>query len=599
MITLKTLEWSNAFSYGENNKIDFSTSPLTQIVGYNGHGKSSIALILEEVLYNKNSKGIKKGDILNRNSKSKSYSISLEFDKDGDLYQIKSVRGATQSVKLTRNGEDISSHTATQTYKTIEELIGYDHKTFAQIVYQSTASSLEFLTATDSNRKKFLIDLLNLSRYVEAGEVFKDALKGVGEELTVTTTKIKSIEEWLTKYQKTDLTEKVLEPVPVLPKELVEQNSEIRDQIKNIEVKNKKIVQNNKYKELLDDIVLEAIPEKPELDTKTLTVSKIEAAKAAKDAEAFIKKMAGLGSVCPTCLQDIDKHKLDSLVQEHEQVRDTKTNTAKELGEILSRYESDLQAWQEKVDLKKQYEEYHSLYDPELRTEILDKQQLELSIKANERLIKEVEDKIKTITEHNTRSIAHNAKIEVVKSQLEEMNNSLRELKGELVEISEKHSTLQVLVKTFSSSGLVAYKIECLVKDLEEVTNKYLAELSGGRFQLSFKISSSDKLLVVITDHGKDIEIIALSGGERARVNCAALLGIRKLMQSLSNTRINLLILDETIENLDLEGKEKLVEVLLQEEYLNTFVISHGFSHPLLEKIQVVKKNNISSIEYG
>ena len=71
MITLKQLKWSNAFSYGENNKICFVNSPLTQLVGKNGHGKSSVALILEEVLFNKNSKGIKKGDILNRYVKDK------------------------------------------------------------------------------------------------------------------------------------------------------------------------------------------------------------------------------------------------------------------------------------------------------------------------------------------------------------------------------------------------------------------------------------------------------------------------------------------------------------------------------------------------
>jgi DNA repair exonuclease SbcCD ATPase subunit len=68
-------------------------------------------------------------------------------------------------------------------------------------------------------------------------------------------------------------------------------------------------------------------------------------------------------------------------------------------------------------------------------------------------------------------------------------------------------------------------------------------------------------------------------------------------MQTLSSSRINLLILDETVETLDTDGKEKLVEVLLQEEHLNTFLVSHGFSHPLLEKINVVKRNNISQIE--
>ena len=65
MITLKTLKWDNCFSYGKDNSINLNNSTLTQLVGTNGMGKSSIPLIIEEVLYNKNSKGIKKADIPN------------------------------------------------------------------------------------------------------------------------------------------------------------------------------------------------------------------------------------------------------------------------------------------------------------------------------------------------------------------------------------------------------------------------------------------------------------------------------------------------------------------------------------------------------
>ena len=135
------------------------------------------------------------------------------------------------------------------------------------------------------------------------------------------------------------------------------------------------------------------------------------------------------------------------------------------------------------------------------------------------------------------------------------------------------------------------------MKDLESITNEYLGDMSDGRFLLSFQINSSDKLNVVITDNGEDVDINALSSGERARVNIATLLAIRRLMQSLSNTRSNLLILDETVENLDAEGKEKLIEVLVKEQDINTFLISHGFTHPLLEKLHVIKTNNISRIE--
>jgi len=132
---------------------------------------------------------------------------------------------------------------------------------------------------------------------------------------------------------------------------------------------------------------------------------------------------------------------------------------------------------------------------------------------------------------------------------------------------------------------------------LESITNQYLVDLSDGRFQISFKVNSSDKLLVVVTANGRDIDISALSGGEKARVNVATLLAIRKLMQTLSSSRINLLILDETIESLDIDGKEKLVETLLAEEHLNTLLISHSFTHPLIEKINIIKNNNISRIE--
>ena len=81
MITLQKLKWSNCFSYGENNELDLSSNTVTQLVGTNGMGKSSIPLIIEEALYNKNSKGIKKADIPNQICKCRIH-IHLEFTKD-------------------------------------------------------------------------------------------------------------------------------------------------------------------------------------------------------------------------------------------------------------------------------------------------------------------------------------------------------------------------------------------------------------------------------------------------------------------------------------------------------------------------------------
>ena len=93
------------------------------------------------------------------------------------------------------------------------------------------------------------------------------------------------------------------------------------------------------------------------------------------------------------------------------------------------------------------------------------------------------------------------------------------------------------------------------------------------------------------------VDILALSSGELARVNTATLIAIRKLMSSISKSQINILFLDEVINVLDEAGREKLVEVLLGED-LNTYVVSHGWTHPLLDKVEVVKSGNVSKLEH-
>ena len=59
---------------------------------------------------------------------------------------------------------------------------------------------------------------------------------------------------------------------------------------------------------------------------------------------------------------------------------------------------------------------------------------------------------------------------------------------------------------------------------------------------------------------------------------------------------LNTLFLDEVINVLDEQGREKLVEILLGET-LNTYIVSHGWTHPLLSKIEVIKEDNISRLE--
>jgi DNA repair exonuclease SbcCD ATPase subunit len=596
MITLKILKWSNCFSYGEDNELDLASTRLTQILGYNGAGKSSIPLILEEVLFNKNSKGIKKADIPNRELQN-GYSINLTFSKEKDEYEIDLQRKSALKVKFIKNGEDIASHTATNTYKTIQEVLGVDFKTFTQVVYQHPNASLNFLTATDANRKKFLIDLLGLEKYVNLFEIFKEASRGVEQEYAQLEGRISTVEKWLENNKLTDTTPRELVNLPKISDEEEEEHSSLMAEIKNISTTNRQISQNNQYKSLLKEINIQEVQaieasEHISYDELQSQLGAIEGS--IGSGQKIIKKMENLENVCPTCEQPItEDFKKRHISGEEEKVKveqDRQTDIQKKIKEIQENNES----FSVKTRKQKEWEELYRSVDSTLPTILVDEEVLKVRITNIRTSIATKKNEIDLLQRENNARSAYNAKIEVITEQTAEFEKQLEEVVSRHKVLGKDKGNLEILKKAFSTNGLIAYKIENLVKELEELTSEYLAELSDGRFTLNFAVNN-DKLNVEVTDNGNIVDILALSSGELARVNTATLLAIRKLMSSLSSTRINVLFLDEVMTVLDEAGKEKLVEVLLEEE-LNTYLVNHGWSHPLLEKVEVVKSSNISRL---
>ena len=307
MITLKKLRWDNCFSYGPGNDLDLEENTVTQIIGTNGMGKSSIPLIIEEALFNKNSKGIKKADIPNRYVNN-GYSIHLEFTKDSDEYTVSIDRKSNIKVAFVKNGEDVSSHTATNTFKTIQEVIGTDFKTFSQLVYQNTNASLQFLTATDTTRKKFLIDLLHLEEYVELFELFKSVSRDLSLEVSSIRSKIATVDKWLTDNKLSDTT--VL-PMLKFEKDTEELEIDFRSltkEIENISEKNKKISKNNQYLDLLKQIDIEKIQsidvaEKESYDTLQSELGNLNGV--VTGSRKLMKKLEDLEHKCPTCEQPV------------------------------------------------------------------------------------------------------------------------------------------------------------------------------------------------------------------------------------------------------------------------------------------------------
>ncbi len=596
MITLQTLKWDNCFSYGSGNELQLDDNTVTQILGTNGMGKSSIPLIIEEALYNKNSKGIKKADIPNRYVND-GYNISLSFTKDDDSYQITVNRKTNIKVKLEKNGTDISSHTATNTYKSLQEILGVDFKTFSQLVYQNTNASLQFLTATDANRKKFLIDLLHLEKYVELFEVFKAASREVSNTSSTIAGKLATVEKWLETNKLTDTS-----ILPMLDLEIDTSKDEeaLRywmTEKENISEKNKKIRENNQYKTMLDRIDIGAISSSTVVwksyDDLQEELGSLQAV--ATGAQRTLDRLEKISDECPTCGQSIDVSSEKAMIEGEREKRDEAHGKAMKIRPQIQEIKANNATFEQNEKDRKNWEDLYRSYDKSLPIEILEESEVDSKIAELKSVLSEARTQLAENAAENERRTRLNTRIQVIQEQTAEFVEQQEEYDGKLAGNQKLEADLEVLKKSFSTNGLLAYKIENLVGELEELANEYLAELSDGRFTLEFVVSN-DKLNVQITDNGNVVDILALSSGELARVNTATLIAIRRLMSSISKSKINVLFLDEVISVLDDAGKERIVEVLLRED-MNTYLVSHGWSHPLLEKIEVVKDGNTSVLE--
>lgn len=596
--------FSNILSYGENNVINFAVDRVTQLVGKNGAGKSSIATILEEGLYNKNSRGIKKDALFNWNSSEKSYKISINFTKDEDEYLVVKKVKSTAKVELFKNGEDISGHTATQTYKLIEDTIGCDFATFTKLVYQSIGSSLDFLRTTDANRKAFLTGLFSHEIYKEISEDVKKDAKTVKSDLDKEQGKLAAIESTIARA--TSIAGMEVQPyVPVpefdetpLREGITEAKvqaalaSETRTKINKLINLDKDVQAAVKaFEPYKNSSAPTDVSEELSQVTRDLTIVTAEADKVKKRYQSF-KKQSEV-CACPTCGKPMD-------------ISDSVAAAEIAKAEYSPLFEKRTALEESSKDLRNKDREY-KLYNVARKT-------LDKAIEAKSMFLNEVGDldlnqevegiisecnakvsslnatinkmrsEISLAIDHNNSVDVSNAKVTAMKEQLELATKDLTVVQNNVDSLSEELANLEILATSFKD--LVSYKLEHSVKVFEDLINHYLSIITAGKFALGFELDAT-KLLVVIFNDGVKTSMESCSTGQQHRIQLATLLAIRSLMSAISKVNINVLFLDEVISFIDTQGINTLVELLTEEYDLNSYLVSHGHTHPLAKIVTV------------
>ena len=605
-IKLKKLEFSNLFSYGKNNVINFEKNKISQLTAPNGSGKTSIAMILQETLFNKNIKSIKKNDLLNRWSNSKTWSSTLYFTTNSKNYEISVKRvGAQTKIQLLEEGVDISDHKVLDTYKKIQEIVGLDFEVFSQLTYQSSVDLLDFLKATDTNRKKFLINLFNLEKYVNIGETIKIKLSTTDKELAKVSGELKSIEDFLNNVV---IPKKQIEKaVPEIDESLQQRIGVLDEQLKNYFETCKKIDKNNLYIKERESLRFKIDMPAPSSfnNFNEYTDAKNELRSIQQDIARWKQEMTGLDTndTCPACGQSIDNshatlliHNNKAKITDAEKSYNEKLTQVKEWSDEIKEIEAQQKQYEINQSAIEKFESLSQIIDKSIPVEYPDVDMIQNEKKELLEKYKIQKAVVDEIVEFNKQVGVNNAKVEALEEQKTDFINRQALVKNDTLVLQNSLNNLNILKKAFSTSGIVAFKLENLTKELQNSINYYLSLLSDGQFQVKFTLDK-EKLNIIVVNNGVSTPIETVSGGEFSRIQTAILLAIRNLLSKLGGSSINLLFLDEITGVLDDEGKEKLIEVLQTEENLNVFLISHDFTHPLIDQIQITKNNNISSIE--
>ena len=182
-------EFSNMFSYGEDNVIDFKRcNGIAGLFSPNASGKSSILDAITFCLFDKSTRAYKAENVMNH-AKS-DFSCKLEFDVGNDQYVIER-RGRIQNNKVASTRVDVEFYRLddgkkfslngdqrASTNKNIRKLVG-TYEDFIMTSFSSQGNSDMFLGLNQTEKKEILGKFLGLSVFDQLYKLAKEESSGL------------------------------------------------------------------------------------------------------------------------------------------------------------------------------------------------------------------------------------------------------------------------------------------------------------------------------------------------------------------------------------------------------------------------------------
>lgn len=571
MIEFKSVKFKNISSYG-NKFVEFKLNEFKNVLfqGVSASGKSTFLSALSFCLFGKPFTNIKKNNLINSINNA-NLVTEVELTTRGKDFKI--IRGMKPNIfEIYENGNLLTQEAATVDYQKIleQQILGFNYKTFLQIVLLGSANFVPFMQLPSGERRKIVEEVLDITSFSRMNDILKEDAARIRSTLSELEHKKSLLESEINlrlSYKKKDQEEKELRKAEIETElqSIKTERDQLLIEVKEVSTQYKKILEySNKISSMIDKL------------TRTESTLKVQVISDSKNLTKQLEYFKSHNN-CELCLQSIEHGHKNSIVE--------KVNN--ELLDIKKKYNTNLEIVKKKIK--------------ELKTAPQAKivEEKEKSLKASLEVLKEknLELSLKTQTLDS----------ELKKLNIKEETPDLSEIKAkqkQLKQVLEDHKNLleeqyicELAAKFLKDDGIKTDIILEYLPLINASINQYLLEMN---FNVQFTFDENFK--ETIEARGKsDYEYYCFSEGEKQRLDLAILFTWRKIAQLKNSLNTNLLVIDEIADSHLSEGDaESVWKVMKTKEFekSNIFVISHkNMVYEMFDKVYNFKKvGNFSEI---
>ena len=597
---------------GRNNDSDSASS--------NGSGKSTIVKAIAWCLYGESIDGVVGDAVIHAGSTHAS--VTIEGVHDGERYEVIRERWKGKP-QLTIKIEG-KPWTTSKGQALIDSIMGMDFVTFRNTVMYGQGDRKRFIdaTATDAERKTLLSAILKLDNLPKCAEIAREEVSRIKAEQAAVQSEIrvldeniyradhakakKSFDEW--EEKQVGRARECRQHAKLALETAVDECHRIDSVIENLEKALERVPSVSTVSALERDWETKGNCLK-DAHRAYGKATDVEMALSAKISDVAARLHDLAGDKCPVCTGDLEsgtplEYKQTLIRQKLSLLKDLEAQQA--VVEALNKDKSELseqveKAWELYIKTKERYSEAEGIA-----------RQIEYRKADKERIAKDKRAEAKRWVDQAKAILAEtNPFGDVLTTMLADIAKWKAEKHVAELCVADHSAQLalnQFWVKGFGTQGLTSFMLDSTMPFLTERANHYLELLSDGDITMCFstqrELTSKKGAMrdeISITWKIEGAESYPPSGGQLKKMEIATDLALMDLVATRDGNHPGILILDEILDGLDEEGKNRIVLLLndLRKVRGSIFVISHdsGISESFDQTIRATKTDGQSYVE--